>query len=93
MFVMIKEWSASENANLRQGSSDGVILQTTKGQMKVQVCNTRIIRVVYTLNDDFSKGRESDGCSGRDFAPVLWNLEETDQFIEIATEELHLEDQ
>jgi len=69
--------------------ADGVILQTTKGQMKVQVCNTRIIRVVYTLNDDFSS-KESLMVVQRDFAPVLWNLEETDQFIEIATEELHL---
>lgn len=64
--------------------ADGVILQTTKGQMKVQVCNTRIIRVVYTLNDDFSS-KESLMVVQRDFAPVLWNLEETDQFIEIAT--------
>ena len=71
--------------------ADGVILQTTKGQMKVQVCNTRIIRVVYTLNDDFSS-KESLMVVQRDFAPVLWNLEKQTSLLRLQLR-IALEDQ
>ena len=52
--------------------SDGVILQTTKGQLKVQVCTANIIRVVYTLNQEFSS-KDSLMVVRRNFSPVPWS--------------------
>lgn len=69
--------------------SDGVILQTTKGQLKVQVCTANIIRVVYTLNQEFSS-KDSLMVVRRNFSPVPWELEESDQYIQIVTEKVRL---
>ena len=69
--------------------SDGVILQTTKGQLKVQVCTANIIRVVYTLNQEFSS-KDRLMVVQRNFSPVPWELEESNQYIQIVTEKVRL---
>lgn len=34
--------------------ADGIVLHTTKGKIKIEVCTEKIIRIVYTLNESFS---------------------------------------
>ena len=68
---------------------DGIILQTTKGQIKVQVCSVNIIRVVYTLNQEFSH-KKSLMVVKEETDNVSWKVEETDELIEVVTNELRL---
>lgn len=71
-----------------QKTNDGIILQTTNGQMKVQVCREDIIRVVYTQNKEFSEKESLMVVT--DFDHSSWKLEETDQLIIVCTSKVQV---
>jgi len=68
---------------------DGVVLQTSRGQVKIQVCTDQIIRVVYTLNEQFSTN-DSLMIIQKEFVPVSWHLVETEQALEISTNAIRI---
>ncbi len=69
--------------------ADGIVLHTTKGKIKIEVCTEKIIRIVYTLNESFSD-KPSLMIVQTDSAPVDWIVSETDEALEIDTGKLHI---
>lgn len=69
--------------------ADGILLQTSKGQVKVQVCTHYIVRIVYTLNEQFSE-KQSLMLVRDGFESVQWKLEETNTFLRVSTNKIQV---
>ncbi len=68
---------------------DGLLLFTTCGKIRLQVCCGDVIRVVYTREKTFS-GRESMIVVTRDLEPTAWTIRDTAASIELRTARLRL---
>lgn len=67
----------------------GLVLTTSEGLLKLQVCAEDVIRVVYTREPEFS-ARPSLAVIRRDLAPAEWEADETDTTLELRTPRLQL---
>ncbi len=70
-------------------NTNGIILHTTKGKINIQVCTDNIIRIVYTLNNEFSE-KESLMIVKKTIDNIYWKVDETDTFIKVSTAKLQI---
>lgn len=68
---------------------DHVILDTTKGKIKLEVFDKGIVRVVYTLEQEFSS-KESLMILPKICRNCDWRLNSTEEALELITEELRI---
>lgn len=69
---------------------DGVILKTDEGNLKLQVIDPSIIRIIYSNKNSFSDP-ESLMVKPQKTETKDWSVEETDSYYKLKTEEIELE--
>ncbi|KXA92759.1 hypothetical protein AKJ65_07100 [candidate division MSBL1 archaeon SCGC-AAA259E19] len=69
---------------------DGIVLETNKGNLKLQVINESIIRTVYSYQDSFSDP-ERWMILPQSMDETDWSIEEEENYYQLTTSELKLE--
>ncbi len=64
--------------------SSALLLNTSLGKLRVQVCSDTVLRVTYTRENDFCS-RESEMIVKRDLTPASWHVKEAGQTIVLET--------
>lgn len=72
-----------------QKNADSLLLITDHGNIKLQCCSGGILRVVYTLRDEFSN-RESLMVTSRSVGNINFDVDETDEIIIMLMEKLNI---
>ncbi len=78
----VMQWQIDKRNNL-------LYVATTKGQLKLEVINARVIRVVYTQREKFSD-RLSLMILPREPGDVAWSVAEDEEALTLATSQLRL---
>lgn len=68
---------------------NGIIIKTTRGQVKIEIYDNNIFRIVYTLNEEFSK-KDSLMVLPQKAKNAKWDIEETNKVIVLSTEIIKL---
>lgn len=67
-----------------------LLLDTSKGKMKLEPCTQKIVRIVYTLEEDFS-GKDSLMVVKQKGCAVNWEVSETEEAVRLSTGEIQIE--
>lgn len=68
---------------------DYLILKTSKGKMKLQPYDQNIVRIVYTLEDNFSQ-KDSLIIVSQKHQKIDWKVSETEETIKLSTSEINI---